>query len=384
MSADIALLLSHRPQRNAAALAVLVGALAGGVFVRLLFCSDTPRSDLSAHVAITQQLLDGCWPPHFLFHLLVATLAGGERNFYVLSLAAIVVLMSAVAAKIYLSELYLRRAGAAIDHARLLAIILAVTAPVLSSADLGNIYLGQIATNVWHNPTTVLVVPLSIILFGRVLALRAQFCSRNAAWLSLVLMSSVLAKPNYVLALAPAMVITGIGGLVHGPWRSEHGWARMLGGLLLVAIPTGSVLAWQFHMAYAADDGSRIVVAPLSVWHMLSDNVARSLLVSLVFPIVHIMSFPSALRKMDVQLAWLTLVIAVAQAAFLAEDGPRADHANFFWGSYVANYILFLVCAADLTGRDDGLRSRVCWLALFAHFATGLVYLCRLQVSGMY
>ena len=48
-------------------------------------------------------------------------------------------------------------------------------------------------------------------------------------------------------------------------------------------------------------------------------------------------------------------------------------HANFFWGAYAANYLLFVESAVLLAAAPRYWRTTVAWALLAAHAGAGLV-----------
>jgi hypothetical protein len=129
-----------------------------------------------------------------------------------------------------------------------------------------------------------------------------------------------------------------------------------------------------------------MTVAPLGVWRQFSDNIPLSIALSVAGPLVALVVLPAVLRRgHDVILAWGALAIAVLQMSVLAEAAPSGAvdlDGNFFWGSYTAMLVVFLVSVIALARAASAgplRRSRVVLLAIAAgvialHVASGVFY----------
>jgi hypothetical protein len=259
--------------------------------------------------------------------------------------------------------------------------------PILDPRQIGSIYIGQIAPNIWHNPTSLYVWPLVIALFfaaGRYLE------KPRGALLGVIgglFVLNVLAKPNFVLAFGPALSIACL--LRYGPSRTLL-WSQ------LALLPTLFILVAQAYWAYShtvPTEATSVVFAPLAAWRMHSTSVPLSIARSVAFPLTYVLLYRRHLRRPRLMaLGWLTFGVALLWALLLAESDWRMWHFNFVWGAHLALYPLFIVTVADLCAaplprkdvvdRPSATACTVVWTLLGLHFVSGCVYFFR-QAIGM-
>jgi hypothetical protein len=331
------------------------------------------KSDFMQHAAFARSLCQGSgMPPHFLFELVVCGIAaplGGGRAF---ELAAVAVAALAVVAKVVLTYRRIREAGA-VGTASLAALGLLFAMPIFNWWKFPEVYLGQISPNVWHNPTAIAVLPLAMLLFSAASKMTIDDRPRRLAGAGALALLNGLTKPNYLLALLPSWLALLVERAARSRQAGQTGWRQPAIVVAVVLAPAAGLLAWQGWRLGAGGGGGEI--APLAVWRLYSPNIPASILLSLVFPLgVLALHWKIARRQAPLVLAWSVLLVAVLQMALLAERGPRWPHANFFWGAYAANYLLFVESAVLLAGAPRSTRTALAWGLLAAHAIAGLVY----------
>jgi hypothetical protein len=364
------------------ALALAAAGTALAIFSRQVFSPLDPggKNDFMQHAAFARSLCQGAgMPPHFLFELVVCGIAaplGGGRAF---ELVAVAVAAMAVVAKVVLTYRRIREAGG-VGTAFLAALGLLFAMPIFNWWKFPKVYLGQISPNVWHNPTAIAVLPLAMLLFSAASKMTIMDRPRRLAGAGALTLLTGLTKPNYLLALLPCWLALLVDRAACS-FRSGHtGWRRPAIVVAAVMAPAAGLLAWQAWRLEAGGGG--VEIAPLAVWRLYSPNIPASILLSLAFPLaVLVLHWKIARRQAPLALAWLVLFVAVLQMALLAERGLRWPHANFFWGSYAANYLLFLESAVLLAAAPRSTRTTLAWGLLAAHAAAGIVY-ARFVYSG--
>jgi hypothetical protein len=357
------------------ALALTAAGTALAILSHQVFSRLDPagQSDFMQHAAWARALCQGGGvQPHFLFELVVCGVAAPLGGGHAFELAAVAVAALAVAAKVALTYRRVREAGEA-GTAALAALALLFAMPLFNWWKFPSVYLGQVSPNVWHNPTAIAVLPLAMLLFYAAARLTVPDRPRRIAGAGALALLNCLTKPNYLLALLPCWLALLAARAARAPRLGRAAWRQLALFALLLAAPVAALLAWQAGRLAAGDGG--VEIAPLAVWRLYSPNIPASILLSLAFPLgVLLLHWPLARRQPTLALAWSVLLVAVLQMALLAERGPRRTHANFFWGSYTANYLLFVESAVLLAGAPRSARTTAGWGLLAAHAATGLVY----------
>jgi hypothetical protein len=313
-----------------------------------------------------------------ILSLLVAGVWWIGANATVIGWIAVTLLSAFVAFKGTLSFYLLSEDSKSLILPGGVALFLAFAMPIVNWWNYENVYLGQIAPNVWHNSTTIVAMPAVILLFYASLRSLEKPVFKNMASTAALGLMTVLIKPNYAIAWLPVFV----------PWFSLRAYMKdvskphILNQLVLVIGPLIVVLLIQSFVVYN-DANSRIIVAPLGVWTLYSPHPSLSLLLSLAFPLaVLILYWRSLVRDESVLFAWVVFAVALLQFILLAEAGPRFSDGNFGWGMCMALYLLFLASANLLLRQPISIRSVSAFGFLALHFGSGLYYYWRI-VKGL-
>jgi hypothetical protein len=372
-------------------LVCVLAAIASG-FVILKAQQGHLGSDFPAHLNFTLNLIQGKPPPgEFLFFGANALLAGFSTDPRTLELSLAIVLGAAVGAKVWLSIRFVvaeRRAASLSASPGPLPAWSAVAAMLCAfafSLPIGtHHYLGQIPPNVWHNSTTILLMPFALGLFWTTLQFLRTGATRWLWWSVPLVALNLATKPSFVLCLLPAFGLIAL-----WRFRTTAPLRRAL-GLLIAAV---ALLAVQSAYVYLfnADtaSGSGVVIRPLAVWHNFSRSIPLSLLASLVFPLTAVTLGGAAVRgSLAVRYALTLLVTAVAQYALLAERGIREFEGNFTWQSIVAMWVLFVAVVSALTPwyekRPIEVRKVLIAVAFLVQVAAGVVYVQYWFTSGTF
>jgi hypothetical protein len=362
----------------------------GSCFARLGRIWGAPWfADYSAHLYWARELGTRFRPnlPHFLYHLSVV---GAYNLVPGLSFQAAGYVLIPTLASVGLACLAFHVVTRSLGHLPRRRSVVAAAAVALALCLVGpfslwswpNLYFGYLAPTVFHNPTYTVMQPLALLLAWLVLqTLRDnRNDGRRSAGLAATTILSALAKPSYLLALIPAL-------LVQQSWRAISGRERAAPALILwVVLPAVLVLAAQFLFTFGGGD-SRIVVAPLAAMHALSGQLLAKLVSSVLFPLVVLLLYGrAALEDENLRFAWIVSMFGMGCVYFLAETGSRAGHGNFLWTGYVCNSILIILSAGFLLRQRSARAALLCepgridwrWAAAAAvfclHFASGLAY----------
>jgi hypothetical protein len=341
-------------------------------FYSQVFGTGAASSDIPDHFSATTSGVR-----YSILSLLVAGLWWIGANATVIGWIAVALLSAFVAFKGTLSFCLLSEDSKSLILPSGVALFLAFAMPIVNWWNYENVYLGQIAPNVWHNSTTIVAMPAVALLFYAGLRSLEEPVFKNMASTAALGLITVLIKPNYAIAWLPVFV----------PWFSVRAYMKdaskrhILNQLVLVIGPLIVVLLIQSLLVY--NGNSRIIVAPLGVWTLYSPHPSLSLLLSLAFPLaVLILYWRSLVRDKSVLFAWVVFAVALLQFILLAEAGPRFSDGNFAWGVYMALYLLFLASANLLLRQPISIRSVSAFGFLGLHFGSGLYYYWRI-VKGL-
>ncbi len=261
------------------------------------------------------------------------------------------------------------------------ALALLLVAPVnLLTLPEKNLYFGYIGISVYHSPTIVLLKPFALLLFAFTVAvldrsLRWRPRTLIAGWLLVTL--ALLAKPNDVLVLLPALLVV----IAYRFWRRDRSDFKTLIGALVVPMILLLGVSYVLMYLFIGDGKSGVQFAPLAVVFLYGDTVQSALIkfvLSALFPlIVYLAYYRQALRDLVMNVAWLTFLAGVGQMYLFAESGPRFSHANFWWGAQIGLFVLFVVSLLFLLRHfreRPRWRGWLCLIVFALHLLSGVVY----------
>ena len=372
-------------------LAIISASIAAPVLIRL--SAPGAQSDIPDHAAMAASMVEtGGWFSYSLWYALVYVTSSGSADPVLLREISVFFLVVAVVAKsllvYYIGWAFTRNRCAA----AVIAALLLVAMPILNPWHSHGIYLGQISPNVWHNSTQIFALPFSLAAFAGAVTLLRRPSRSSALMFGILIFMSTLAKPNYTLALLPVLGLMLL-------WAMRGARIHSMRQIAIVGfafLPPVLLMAYQYSLVFGAEGirQTKIGFAPFDVWSIYSENIPISIVVSLAGPVAVFLAVPRKWRSdQAIWLAWLVLAVSMLQFALLAEqdvDGASLGSANFFWGSYSAIFMVFVVSAialarAYLEGQAAGGRRVALFTAfmfLSLHAGTGLYYMGRAGVSG--
>jgi chromate transport protein ChrA len=267
-------------------------------------------------------------------------------------------------------------------------------------------YLGQGSPNPWHNPTTIMVRPIALLVFVIVIGecvrvQRGGFRKGQGlrVWkgilIAVLLLLSNLSKPSFVQIFYPAIF------LLMFLWLFIYRFRNFPLGmqLLVCCLPSVALMAMQFLTAFYGstnEDSAGVVFAPFKVAGLYTPNIAVSTLLLLAFPLcVSLCGIVRRTFDWTDFFAWITLFVGMGEKFLLAEGGSRMYHGNFNWGYILGAYLLWFIsirdyaawrcCFADGRGFKKAvavLAFALCGIVLLLHLASGIYYLYYLVVLG--
>ena len=215
--------------------------------------------------------------------------------------------------------------------------------------------VGSPGGNCWHNSTysVMKLLALAATVFYLKFDGRIATRSKAAAWVlfAVFLTLTTSVKPSFAVVFGPAVFVLCLVDLKR-EGASSVKRSLLVGLALLVAL---AVVFWQMTVLFPSDGSSEggIAFGLAKVWRARHANIFVSFFQSLAFPLLVVCATRRmVLRDRTLLLAWLVLVVAMAQYVFLYETGERTYHGNFGWGLCYALFYLFIIsCVAFLQER---------------------------------
>lgn len=356
-------------------------------------------SDVGVHITfVLTSAQTGEWLPNWLFYRVVHVLSTGSGEYNVVLFMTMCVLAASVAAKYLVSVAIARRwlrpelASLPAEHrARFDALLIftiflslfAFSLPVNKFREY--YYIGQFPANVWHNSTTIFLMPFALgLLWAGWRYLRAPRRSL-LLWIVALSLLNLLAKPSFFLTFAVAFPIMVLA--THRLRRPT--WEAAAAFLIPVAY-----LWMQTNALYIEQDNAGamggLAWTPFLVWRAFSDNLVLSVAASVLFPASVLAAYPGiALRSMLYRFVLLNFAVGLTVYSLLSEKGPRQFDANLSWQVIVTMFMLFLVSILVMfRGWARNGRVRIeDWLVAIAfglHLVSGVVYIARWFIIQQY
>ena len=241
------------------------------------------------------------------------------------------------------------------------------------------IIAGTGGPNIWNNVTLITVKPFAILtVLFTILGLEKKY-TPYYIFGTVSLLISIFAKPSFVITFLPALAVFM---LIKKFYAKEN----LIYFATLSFISVGA-LAYQFLHTFGEGEGkSKIIISFLGVWSPATSSVLLSILLALLFPLFYfIFNLKDAKRNNYLILTWIITFISIAYAAFLAEDGPRFYHGNFFWSYMIALSLLYVFTLIDyikyLADIKPSIRILLNMILLW-QIAVGLFYFIQLMLGG--
>ena len=260
-------------------------------------------------------------------------------------------------------------------------------------------FLGQGTPNIWHNPTTIAVRPIALLIFviTASMVVNAQkeefekgIPAGRAVVTALLLVLSCLAKPSFVQVFYPAIFTLMVIWLIM--YKGKN--LRTAIQLFLMCLPSLIVMIFQFVVAfYGGKEGSGgIMIAPFVVAGARTNSIAVSMLLLLAFPLLMLLiaAIHRSVTWGDI-FGWIMLIWGTIWRLLLAEKGERTYHGNFTWGYMLAVYLVWYIAvrhylklyfSEQMTGNKRGIGFYLATLVLALHLISGIYYLIYLVFMG--
>lgn len=344
--------------------------------------------DLAHHAKRALDWMNGVGNPlrvHRMFHLTVVLVSGFANSLDALKSATTIVMALFLTLRFVVVSWFVReltgrtQAGPSQRWLPIFVSIASIIAMPLPWTPAGwerSVYFGSLLTNQFHNPTQTLNTPFAI--FATFWVWRAsagrgkEQVERTRDWLTVILIVglSAFAKPSFVTALAPALVVLAAARAIRERrWNTHATVAVFVIAAVLLAI-------------WLNFEAGGILWAPLELVSArpgVAEYPFAFAAVLLLMPVA--LATATRWRSKEGWLGAIVLLLVATslfQVAAFIEDGARGQAGNFAW-SAIAVYAVLYPCTAALGSRRwfegsrwrGGLATAVC----AAHLISGVVYL---------
>ncbi len=249
-------------------------------------------------------------------------------------------------------------------------------------------YLGMHTSSIWHNSTYLCMKwmgLLTLLVYYRIEKnVKDNLTLKSFVLFTFVLTLTTAAKPNFLLAVAPVMLIFLIMDLAKK--------RAPAGKLLLFAtsvVPSFLIMILQNKALYDVNVGDNsIVIAPGRSMGIYASNIFVVSILSIAFPLMVLLIHIKELPKNKVMLfSWICAGVGYIQYFLFGEEGARSMDANFSWGYAFTIILIFgislIMWIDDMRKfRESGIVSKIylslCGIVLLYHTYCGVLFFERI------
>jgi hypothetical protein len=361
----------------------------------LFFFRTSNSGDYPVHLQLAQDWENGTLQmPHFLFHLSLILVHQIFSVSYPISLGIVLTLTMLVV--VYLIFRYLRMSAPTLPTRYIAngtlalifwgpASVLIVPYGILLGKPFPEIRLiGYHTSYPLHNPTTMAILPFALLLFWLCMRIieNNKISYPLIALIAFLTIYSTLIKPNYTIAIVPAICLYALLN------RQKVQIVSFIFGLV---IPALLALTWQYFFWFDAPTNTQggFAIAPFAVLLQHGDRmllseispylaILKGAVLSFLYVFV-LFKLYNPIRDQRVQVALLITLVALVQGYLFVEKNDLWSHGNFLWGVRIANFILPVVMTGYLLQQMALHPSKPLhlWIKLtyLVHIVSGLAWL---------
>ena len=342
------------------------------------------QSDLPDHFSIINDYINSKqYIPHPVFHMSVYYLSL-ITGMHIADVTPIVLTCSVILTLFVAQKLLAEKSNP-------LVLVIAASTIFVTAIYLPffSISVETFSPNKWHNPTMLFLKPIALVTFYFFVRSLDLSDKKNRIYLitsSSLLLLSTATKPSFVIVFLPAVFLYVL--------LFRRGEYRRYPALLLFAVPSVMMLAYQYFRTYQGSDTAsyfhdKIIFSFFGVMKLYSPNIIISTLLLLAFPLaVLIVSRNRIARNPYLILAWMTTLVAFLQAALLAEQ-KKFDQGAFGIGYVISLFLLYFFSVKESFSWFQQFNPGIPWkgksvviVIYLLHLVSGIYYFSILLRGG--
>ncbi len=294
------------------------------------------ESDLPAHISLAVD--DG------LIYSLISIIIIGLSKSGTLIVLPVLLAMFALLSVFFTAELLIEVSDKKISSnaAILLALLLNIVMPCYIKGLSDGRYMGMHASSIWHNSTYLMMKWLGLWTILIYLRLEKNISKKltleSYTFFVIILTLTTAAKPNFFLAVTPAMFVFLIADLIQ-----KKAPAKKLFFLASSIIPSLAVMLYQNKALFnAGAGGNGIEIVPGRAMSAHTGYLIPVSILSIAFPLMILLLHIKEIFKNRYMLfAWLCAGCGYMQYFLFSEKGSRNMDANFSWGYAFTIILIF-------------------------------------------
>jgi hypothetical protein len=380
--------MKNKKPRLVLILDILAILLPLSIFLFIVF--KEVGTDIQLHSRMVKQIKTNqiALPGNFLYYFIVDKLTFYTKNAQIIQITSALLVSVMVSLKYFISKRIIATLGLKLTTKEVsvlaFSLLFIFSLPHINYVtNFSRYYLGMLPPNVWHNSTTIMVMPFALLLFWQsTLQLRYHSIKRLYLIAGLIVLN-ILLKPSFFFVFAavyPLMLLI--------QYKISKSFA-----INLIPVVIGLLLIYvEFVFLFNVQTESGIIIEPFKVWgnFMPRDKIIFipvAILLSWTFPIGVFVLCRSLIPKLEYIYLTLLALAGIGLYALLMEDNSRRWDANFSWQNIMVGYILFLVSSTLFFSHKKEIQAskRVLLYSAYAlHLLSGVFYLYKVLIVGDY
>jgi hypothetical protein len=369
------------------------------VFVILVYLyynfTFTIQTDIQLHAQFIKDYAYGNKPfqVNFLYYFTVYALTFFSSKSSALLVMSVYVLSAATFAKYYIvKRIFLKNiANITSKTATLLsfALLFCFSLPILYFF-LDYFYLLNFPPNVWHNSTTIFVMPFVLLLFWVSIKQLKAYNIQNLYFICILIVLNAFIKPSFLFVY---LIVYPILLLKTFTFFKKVFWINLIPIFIACILILG-----EYYFIYFGKETNKDSSVTIDFFYFYKNwskgfniivALSIALLSSLLFPLVAIIKNKQFLKSKMIQFSILAVILSIFISISFRETGIRENDGNFLWQTFMCTFLLFFSCLFQLVKLinkpDNSWKKHIPELAVFGlHFISGIIYLLNIFITNNY
>ena len=379
--------------------------IAFAIFYYLLILVRKVPTDIQLHSYVISRAFSGLGilPPNILYFLLVYAGAGFSTSMHTLFTSSIIIIAFSIALKCFITIRTYGQFNYSTKFSRgeilfsvftLLLLLVVSNIPYINPFTPGNeFYMGNFSPNVWHNSTTMFLMPFALLLFWYSYLTITQRDKDYMIYNLVLVILNVAIKPSFLLVYT---IVYPLFLFAYEKFNKRffRNIIPVIVGLLCIALEYLVIYKLMNRSVISANKGaeSNVAFAPFTLWRseMSLRYAPLVLLCSYAFPVLYFIFYFKEIKN-TLNLYVITYcVIAFLIFICIVETGPRASDGNFAWQVIICSYLLFMVVAYQVLrkikekNKTEKLKIALLSSVFLMHMLSGLIWLWRIYYFKSY
>lgn len=242
------------------------------------------------------------------------------------------------------------------------------------------LYLGSFVPTVWHNTTTIVLMPFAILLYYYIF--NTTYSKKNTLIIFTLIIINIIIKPSFLFVLIGLLFFNSLISYITNKKITVEIKTHLLYTVIITFLITLQyILIYNVNMGSIQSEKSSIDVCLFKFYKIISfkKNIPIAFLAGYLFPLITLMNKKSTTYK-NYTNAWALTILALIILFVFTENGPRASHGNFYWQIIPSSYLLFLfstVLVLKYWQTISYKKKYTYTFIYFLHFIFGIVYFCK-------